>query len=172
MSLSTRDSGLVISLLITSACTNACLYFQNTQVVRVASSEYGDKFRISTSSLTKADGEIAKRESHNYSNRSPTPLPSPIRVRREPSIQQGRYGASGLWLTTRDLISSLGNHQYVITARNRIHRWVLARVQWFPIFLCRATFPASKYVRSRMKRLQHTFNEYFKTWYLAIPPSG
>lgn len=59
------------------------------QVVRVATSEYGDQFRVTTSPLSKSDSDATRRSNFNLSKRSPTPLPPPVRQRREPSVHQG-----------------------------------------------------------------------------------
>lgn len=56
------------------------------EVVRVVSSEYGDKFRISTSPLNHRGESVNIKEGKGHKLRSPTPVPKPIRNRREPSI--------------------------------------------------------------------------------------
>lgn len=58
------------------------------EVVRVVTSEYGDQFRVTTSPLSKSDTDVTRKGSLNLSKRSPTPLPPPIRQRREPSVHQ------------------------------------------------------------------------------------
>nr|XP_039267789.1 uncharacterized protein LOC120342865 [Styela clava] len=66
--------------------TGASKSISFSEVVRVVSSEYGDKFRVTTSPLNRRDGNLTKKERKLHNLRSPTPLPTPIRNRREPSI--------------------------------------------------------------------------------------